>query len=106
MPPHPLGRARRSRGWPPCSSRWARDGDGVRDDHGQELTPPCTLELFELRAGRALGLGLADAAEALLELVVADVTAHLCLGDEPVHVIADLLERADVGVGGEAVECR
>src|SRR5438552_823035 len=88
----------------PRAVRPSSDGNGLRQDHRQELAAAGALQLLELRARRALGLGLADAAEPLLELTVADVAAHLRLGDEPVDVIADLLEGADVRIGGEAVE--
>src|SRR5438034_912467 len=65
------------------------------------------LELVQdARQLARLRLGLADAPEALLELRVAEVAAHLRLGDQPIDVVAHLLQGADVGVRGEAVERR
>src|SRR5207249_5599216 len=81
-------------------------GDRLGQHHGEEPPAPGPLQLVELRACGALRLGLADAAEALLELRVAEVAADLRLGDLPVDVVAHLLQGADVGVGGEAVERR
>src|SRR5947208_756050 len=64
------------------------------------------LQLLQLRTGRVLRLDLANPPEPALELAVAELAAHLRLGDEPVDVVADLVERADVGIRREAVERR
>src|SRR5438876_401521 len=64
------------------------------------------LQRLQLRTRRVLGLDLADPPEPALELAVAELAAHLRLGDEPVDVVADLVERADVGIRREAVERR
>src|SRR3989441_6097791 len=92
----------------PCLARWIRSahGDRLGQHHGPEPPAPAAFQLVELRAGGALRLGLADAPEALLELRVAEVAAHLRLGDQPIDVVAHLLQGADVGVRGEAVQRR
>src|SRR5438132_742392 len=92
----------------PCLARWIRSahGDRLGQHHGHKPPAPAALQLVELRARGALRLGLADAPEALLELRVAEVAAHLRLGDQPIDVVAHLLQGADVGVRGEAVQRR
>src|SRR5881628_1742310 len=92
----------------PCLARWIRSAHGNRlgQHHGHEPPAPAALQLVELRARGALRLGLADAPEALLELRVAEVAAHLRLVDQPIDVVAHLLQGADVGVRGEAVQRR
>src|SRR2546425_13077259 len=86
----------------PRSSR----GGGIRQGRRCEPHVPHALQLLELRPCGPLGLALPDVAEPALELGVAEIAAHLRLDDEPVDVVADLLQRADVGVRREAVERR
>src|SRR5436309_14895798 len=90
----------------PCLARWIRSAHGARpgQHHGHQPPAPAALQLVELRARGALRLGLADAPEALLELRVAEVAAHLRLGDQPIDVVAHLLQGADVRLRGEAVQ--
>src|SRR5207245_5946279 len=78
----------------PCLARWIRSahGDRLGQHHGHQPPAPAALQLVELRARGALRLGLADAPEALLELRVAEVAGHLRLGDQPIDVLAHLLQ--------------
>src|SRR5439155_26437097 len=78
---------------PPRSSgpvsdlRWSSCGRGIREGHRRRPPVAHALQLLELGARGALGLGLSDVAVPALELAVAEVAAHLGLGDEPVDVI-------------------
>ena len=62
------------------------------------------LQLLELGVRGGARFGVADGAEAVLEVAVAEIAPELHLGDLPLDVLAHRLEGAQVGIGREPVQ--